>query len=102
MWAVKPHKLTPRVSRRSLIPAPCHVRRHRAPIDPRNSMAQGQVKTSGFTYKETYDLFNQQLSLLNVSPWYIVAPRPGGGEEPLQKKQGHSACNIIGSYSSPG
>ena len=54
------------VSRRSLIPAPCTVRRHRAPIDPRNSMAQGQVKTSGFTYKETYDLFNQQLSLLNV------------------------------------
>ena len=54
------------VSRRSLIPAPCTVRRHRAPIDPRNSMAQGQVKTSGFTYKETYDLFNQQPSLLNV------------------------------------
>ena len=23
-------------------------------------MAQGQVKTSGFTYKETYDLYNQQ------------------------------------------
>ena len=78
MWAVKPHKLTPRVSRRSLIPAPCHVRRHRAPIDPRNSMAQGQVKTSGFTYKETYDLFNQQLSLLNVSPWYS-STGPGAG-----------------------
>ena len=61
------------------IPAPCTVRRHRAPIDPRNSMAQGQVKTSGFTYKETYDLFNQQLSLLKVSPWYIVAPARGPG-----------------------
>ena len=87
MWAVKPHKLTPRVSRRSLIPAPCHVRRHRAPIDPRNSMAQGQVKTSGFTYKETYDLFNQQLSLLNVilSPWYIVALARGrGGTSPKE------------------
>ena len=79
LWAVKPHKLTPRVSRRQLIPAPCTVRRHRAPIDPRNSMAQGQVKTSGFTYKETYDLFNQQLSLLKVSPWYIVAPARGPG-----------------------
>ena len=55
------------------------MRRHRAPIDPRNSMAQGQVKTSGFTYKETYDLFNQQLSLLKVSPWYIVAPARGPG-----------------------
>lgn len=42
-------------------------------------MAQGQVKTSGFTYKETYDLFNQQLSLLKVSPWYIVAPARGPG-----------------------
>ena len=75
------------VSRRSLIPAPCTVRRHRAPIDPRNSMAQGQVKTSGFTYKETYDLFNQQLSLLNVilSPWYIVALARGrGGTSPKE------------------
>jgi hypothetical protein len=39
---------------------------HRAPIESRHSMAQGQVKTSGFTFKEIYDLYNQQLSLLNA------------------------------------
>ena len=50
---------------KSVVP-PAHPHRappHRAPIEPRHSMAQGQVKTSGFTYKEAYDLFNQQLSL---------------------------------------
>jgi hypothetical protein len=46
---------------------------HRAPIESRHSMAQGQVKTSGFTFKEIYDLYNQQLSLLNarVASLYI-------------------------------
>ena len=36
------------------------MRCHRAPIDPRQSEGLGKVKTSGFTYKETYDLYNQQ------------------------------------------